>query len=516
MRANVCKAFFSTASRVCLTSATTSSELCAVAKLRRSLRDDPKAARLIETVPKRGYRLVATVSGIPEADDSKGKFRPVAFAILLIAVVSALLFGVTWIQNPGTVLTRQAPLLLPEKPSIAVLPFINLSGDRGQEYFVDGLTEDLITDLSQVSGLFVIARNSSFAYKGKQVSPGDLRQELGVGFFVEGSVRKLESSLRVNIKLIDTSTGGHLWAKRYDTDIDKVFDIQDQITDSIVTALSVKVTEIEKAYTDFKETYDRKSYDSFLKGWSEYQRKTPESFAKAIKHFENAVREDPAYGRALAALSAIYWEAYQKLWYRRLAISPRSLAWQRANEYLRRSMVAPTPLAHKVASSMLMTNRRFDEALAEAKRAIAIDANDPTGFIAMADILIFAGKPEKAEPLIQKAMRIDPKAKYAYLFTLGKVQLVKGQLQEAIATLEAVTQQQPDDRLVWMALISAYGLSGKAKQAEVALKALNQLQRKDKIVSFTIANAREHWPFKEKSDRARFLSGLRMAGVPEW
>ena len=490
----------------------------AIAKLRRSLHDDPKSPWLIETIPKKGYRIIAIVSESATTVTAARRpaYRTAGAALVVAAILLVVFFATTRSPGPISAPTTQTALPLPDKPSIAVLPFMNLSNDSSQAYFVDGLTEDLITDLSRVSGLFVIARNSSFAYKGRAVTPDELRKELGVQYLIEGSVRKIESQLRINIKLIDTESGGHLWAKRYDTEIDKVFDIQNEITDNIVSALSVNKTEIEKTYSDFQETYNRKSYDAFLKGWAEYRKGTPESFATAITHFETAVTEDPAYGRALAALAAVYWEGYQKLWYRRLGISPRSLAWQRANEYLDRSMVAPTPLAHMVASSMLLTNRRFDEALTEAKRAIAIDANDPTGFSAIADILISMGEPGKAEPLIRKAMRLDPKDKFAYLFILGKAQLVKGQLQEAISSLEMVTQKKPDNRLAWMVLISAYGLNGQTEQAGEALKILNELQRRDKIVSFTVANAREHWPFKKESDRYFYLDGLRKAGVPEW
>jgi len=490
----------------------------AIAKLRRSLQDDPKAPRLIETIPKRGYRIIASVSDLSPAAPRTipATWTQFALAALLLVSIVAVIVGINRTGEPEMAPTGQAALAIPEKPSIAVLPFINLSNDSSQEYFVDGLTEDLITDLSRVSGLFVIARNSSFAYKGKQVALEQLANELGVRYLVEGSARKIDSGLRLNIKLIDMHTGGNLWAQRYDSEIEHVFEIQNEVVARIVDALSVNVTEIERAYSDFQETHNRQSYDSFLKGWAEYQKHTPESFARAIEHFENAVAEDPGYGRAFAALAAIYWEAYQKLWYRRLGISPRSLAWQQANEYLSRSMVAPTPLAHKVASSMLLTNRRFDEALIEAKRAIAIDGNNPTGFSAMADIMISMGEPDRAEPLIRKAMRLDPRNKDAYLFILGKAALIRGEVAEAIASLETVTQNQPDDRLAWMVLISAYGLNGQANKAGEALGALNQLQRRDKIVSFTVANAREHWPFRDEKDRYYFLDGLRKAGVPEW
>jgi TolB-like protein/DNA-binding winged helix-turn-helix (wHTH) protein/thioredoxin-like negative regulator of GroEL len=490
----------------------------AIAKLRRSLHDDPKSPKLIETIPKRGYRIIAPVSEIQAQENVAtytSWFRPVTLVSILAAIVIIMISIKSW--SPATDIAPDKPvaLALPDKPSIAVLPFINMSNDSGQEYFVDGMTEDLITDLSRVSGLFVIARNSSFAYKGKKVTPRVLRKELGVQYIIEGSVRKLESRLRVNIQLIDTKTGGHLWAERYDVDIDNVFTIQDKMTEKIVSALSVNITEIEKAYAEFQETHKHSTYEAFLKGWAAYRLETPESFAEAIKHFESAVKEDPAYGRALAALAAVYWDAYQKLWYRRLGMSPRSLVWQRANEYLERSMVAPTPLAHKIASAMLMTNRRFDEATTEARRAIAIDTNDPLGYIALADILIYTGTPENAEPLVRKAMRLDPQDQNSYLFPLGKAQLVKGDVKGAISSLEQVTERQPDNRLAWMALISAYGTNGQSEEAGAAITTLNKLQRRDKLVSFTVANAREHWPFKTESDGDRLLDGLRKAGVPE-
>ena len=233
-------------------------------------------------------------------------------------------------------------------------------------------------------------------------------------------------------------------------------------------------------------------------------------------HFEKAVEEDPAYGRALAALSSIYWESYHKRWYRRLGVSPLSLAWQRANEYLEKSMVAPTPLAHKIASAMLVTNRRYDEAISEAERAIAIDSNDPLGYVALAEALIFTGSAEQAESLIQKAIRLDPQDPATYLAVLGKSQLIQGKFGDASLSLKRATQRNPDNRLAWMALISAYGLLGKTEEAGSAIRMLNNLQRRDKLVSFTVANAREHWPFKSKADQEQFLEGLRKAGVPKW
>jgi adenylate cyclase len=490
-----------------------------VAKLRRSLHDDPKSPKLIETIPKRGYRIVASINEPHSMGIGNGLFSlrwsiPVVAALTLIA---AVLLSMQFLTSGEVISTTESSLIpLPDKPSIAVLPFTNLSEDKEQEYFVDGMTEDLITDLSRVSALFVIARNSSFVYKGKQVDIKKIGRELGVRYIIEGSVRKIGTMLRINVQLIDADTGGHLWAERYDGEIENVFSLQDEILKKTVTALSVKLTGIEKNYASFQETHNPVAYQEFLKGWSSYRRETPEDFANAIRHFEKAVKEDPAYGRAYAALAAVYWESYRNRWHRRLGISPLSAVWQRVNEYLDKSMVAPTPVSHKVASAMLTTNRRYDDALIEAQRAIAIDPNDPLGYVAMAETLIFAGSPEKAEILILKAMRLDPNNPIPYLVIMGEAQLVKGAFTDAVTSMEQATRKNPDNRLAWMALISAYGSLGLQEKAQTALARLNELQNRDKLVSFTVANAREHWPFKTEIDRDRFLDGLHKAGVPEW
>lgn len=494
----------------------------AIAKLRRALHDDPRSARLIETIPKRGYRLLATVEVAadtigPEPATTGRRGRVLALATILLAAVAA---GVVMTQRSAEMETKppvhEAAFPLPDRPSITVLPFANMSDDATQDYFVDGLTEDLITDLSRISGLFVIARNSSFTYKGQQVDAQRIGRELGVRYVLTGSARKLGEKLRINVNLIDTGSGQHLWAERFDGIVEDIFAFQERITSKISDALSVQLTGSEQDYTTFQETHDPAAYEAFLKGWAAYRKETPQGFEAAIGHFRHASDLDPAYGRALAALAAVYWETYQKRWYRRLGISPVYKVWQLANEYLDRSMVEPSPLAHKIASEMLTTNRRFDEAVAEAKRAIAIDPNDPLGHVALAEVLSLSGSPEKADALIRKAMRMDPQVPQAYLFPLGKAQFGMGQVAEAADSLEQAFHHSPDNRLALMMLISAYGALGETDKATAAIETLKQLQQKDKLVSFTVANAREHWPFQREADRERLLDGLRKAGVPEW
>lgn len=488
-----------------------------VAKLRHSLQDNPKLPELIETIPKRGYRLIAPVSDAGPKKSYSVLLVTTALFLAAVITIALVLQSVRVKENElHSAQIENEVLPLPDKPSVAVLPFVNLSDDSNQEYFVDGVTEDLIIDLSRVSGLFVIARNSSFVYKNKSIDIKTVGNELGVQYVIEGSVRKLADKLRINVQLINVETGGHLWAEHFDGNIDDVFAFQNKIAEEIVNALSVTMTGTQKNYASFQETYSPEAYEAFLKGWAAYKKETPEDYAKAITNFEIAVNADPSYGRALAAMAAVYWETYRKRWHRRLGISPLSNAWQRANENLEKSMIAPTPIAHKVASAMLMTNRRYDEAFAEAKRAIAIDPNDPLGYIALAEVFMFTGLPAKAEELIYKAMRLDPQHRVPYLQTLGLAQLEKGDVANAVHTLEQATQGSPDNRLSWMALISAYGLNNQPDKANTALTVLAKLQHNDKLVSFTVAHAREHWPFKNESDRENFLDGLRRAGVAEW
>jgi TolB-like protein len=195
---------------------------------------------------------------------------------------------------------------LPDRPSIAVLPFVNMSGDPKQEYFSDGMTEDLITDLSKISGLMVIARNSTFPYKGKPVTIKQVAEELGVRYILEGSVRRAGHEIRINAQLVDAVGGHHLWAERYDGIIGKIFALQDQITQKIVSALTVKLTGSEKQIIAEKGTNNVEAYEEFLRGCLHYRRMTPDDLAKAVRSFKKAIELDPNYGRAYAALALAY------------------------------------------------------------------------------------------------------------------------------------------------------------------------------------------------------------------
>jgi adenylate cyclase len=242
-----------------------------------------------------------------------------AAAAAVAGVVAIAAGGAAWLRpwepKVETASIERMALPLPDKPSIAVLPFANMSDDPKQDYFADGMTDGVITALSQVAGLFVISRNSTFAYKGKNVRPKLVSEELGVRYVLEGSIQRAGEQLRINAQLIDALSGGHAWAGKFDGSLADVFALEDKVTQSVADALRVKLTDAERLALGEQETSVPAAYDAFLRGWEHYRRTTPEDLAKAIPHFEEALRLDPNYTRADAALALVYTVAYDRKWW---------------------------------------------------------------------------------------------------------------------------------------------------------------------------------------------------------
>jgi TolB-like protein/class 3 adenylate cyclase len=451
--------------------------------------------------------------GDHKASSGQWKQSGIIAAVLLIIATASFY----WIKPPNSedefVPAKQAVAPLPDKPSIAVLPFTNMSTDAEQEYFADGMTEDLITDLSKISGLFVISRNSVFTYKGQAVKIPEVARELGVRYVMEGSVRRAGNQVRVNAQLIDATTGGHIWAERYDGTYEDIFSLQDKITSKIVASLAVKLTQGEQYQIAQKETDNTEAYDTFLKGWEQYLKQTPESFRQALSLFKKATELDPGYSRAYAALSLTLWQGWKRYWHNNMGyIGPHDIRFE-AEEYLARAMEEPTPLALQISTAMLAQWGRHDEAVAEGERAIATDPNSADGYVALAGALNLAGYPDKALPLMEKAVRLNPHYPTSYLYELGLARYSMEQYDEAAVVLERAEILNPDDRWSSRLLIATLGQLNRTKEAVAIIDRIEGNWRGFDPLS--VRGVAFWYPFKEPADVKRLADGLRKAGVPD-
>jgi TolB-like protein/class 3 adenylate cyclase/lipoprotein NlpI len=397
---------------------------------------------------------------------------------------------------------------LPDKPSIAVLPFVNMSDDAKQEYFSDGMTEDLITDLSKLSGLLVIARNSTFSYKGKPVKVKQVAEELGVRYVLEGSVRRAGDEVRINAQLVDALTGHHLWAERYDGKIDRIFALQDRITQKIVSALAVKLTGSEKELVVQRGTDNVAAHDEFLKGWGHYLRLTPTDFEKAAASFKKAIELDPNYGRAYAALALVHWTGgTQPVLVRGLEMQLRE-ARLRSREYLQKAMRQPTSIAYNVSSQMYLLRRQHKEAISELERALSLYPNDPSCHQSMGFTLSMAGRPRDAIEYVNRGMRLDPNNPSRYLALLGLAHFCMGELQEAANLSAKALRLNPEN--VWMGVQVAafYGLLGRDREARAALETVRK-----KLWVGNLETQMYFLPFRDRAVADRYAEGLLKAGV---
>ena len=402
---------------------------------------------------------------------------------------------------------------LPQKPSIAVLSFANLSDDPQQAYFADGIAEDLMTDLSRLSGLFVVSRNSAFSYKGKNVDLRQVARELGVRYIVEGSVRRSDDRVRINVQLIDATTGGHQWAERYDGSQADLFALQDKVTKAVVAALALQLTTGEQVALNKHETSVPDAYDAFLRGWEHYQRTTPADFAKAIPFFERAIELDPDYGRAQAALAMVYFRSYDQGWAGSLGMSGENV-FRKARDYLNLAKARPTSTSHQVAGNISRDRGWYDDAIKEFEAAIALDPSNSWSYAYLAYALIWADRPAEAMKQIETAMRLDPHYPPIFVFYQGVSQFVIEKYDEAAKTLEKAAALNPDDPWPQLFLAAAYGKGGRIDDAAAVVAAHNAVRVKQGGLPLVTAELqRLEKPLKVPKS-SNLLDGLIRAGVP--
>jgi adenylate cyclase len=437
----------------------------------------------------------------------------VSMAGLAIIVAALMLVQHHSLSPPapsGSIPLPQTPALaLPDKPSIVVLPFANMSGDRDQEYFSDGITEDLTSDLSRLPGLFVIARNSAFAYKGKPVNLQDVSRELGVRYALEGSVRKADNRVRITAQLVDATTDYQIWGDRYDRPLEDIFALQDEIVQQIITNLKVKVLQAELARVSRIATNNLTAYDSFLRGGELLRRVVYETNKEANRQarqmFDRAIELDSQYGAAYAALSATYFND----WFFQWDIDPaQSLG--RALEVGQRAVTSDDslPAAHSVLSTVYLWRKQHDRAAAEAERTIDLDANSAEGYDALGNVLAFAGRPLEAMPLFNKAMRLDPRNRALYLNHLGFAYRVADRCEEALIPLKEAIALTPDNYLLHIFLAGCYVELGQQKEAHGEAVEAMRLNP-----NYSLEWASRNVPFKDLAARDRFFAVQRKAGL---
>ena len=390
--------------------------------------------------------------------------------------------------------------------SIAVLPFTNMSGDAEQEYFSDGISEDIITDLSKIAGLIVIARNSSFTYKGRSVDVRAVGRELGVRSVLEGSIRRVGQRVRITAQLIDAESGGHLWGDRYDRDLTDIFEVQDDVTHRIVDALKVTLSPAEKARLAENEPSNIDAYDYFLRGREIMlgKEKNQTTFEAAIRFLRKALTLDPNYSQAYACLAFAHIFDYQNRW----SDNPDN-SLQLAKRYAQQAVEkdANEPLAHCVTGLAALFERDVDCAKTEVDLALQLNPNMAIAHNLLGNIRIYSGQPLEAVPAIEHAMRLDPAFRHQSLHFLGTAYLFAEKYETAAALLRERIMLVPETDFSRVALASALGHLG---QVDEARRMWAELKKVNPKYSFNEYIGRR--PLRAE-DADRLASGLAKAGL---
>ncbi|MDW6024336.1 adenylate/guanylate cyclase domain-containing protein [Mesorhizobium sp. BAC0120] len=414
----------------------------------------------------------------------------------------------SWSPDGDAVVTSEvagnAPQPPQSKPSIAVLPFDNMSGDPEQGYFADGITEDIITDLSKVSGLFVIARNSSFAYKGLAPDVRKVSRELGVRYVLEGSVRRAAGRVRINAQMIDGTTGGHLWAERYDRDLEDVFAVQDEVTRTIVEALKVKLTAEEEARRESRSKIDPQAYDLLVRARQTLLQLRPEAAVEARRMLERAIEIDPGLALAYARLSIISFAEYANQWNNATAEN-----MTRALELARQAIALDDtePQGYTSLAITLSWMRRLDEAEQAAERAVALAPNLADAYTGLGNIRDFQGRHEEAVALYTRAFRLDPQFDMSLHF-MGRALLALGRFDEAEIAFKRRLTLTPRSDMSRFYLACLYGLTGRYEEARRFWQETLEVNPK-----FSVDHLRRALPYKDPALFDRLVKGLRDAGV---
>jgi TolB-like protein/tetratricopeptide (TPR) repeat protein len=451
---------------------------------RKAVGDSGRDQNLIRTVPRKGVRFVGDVRA--QSRDDEYAHAPGAL--------------------PDEIHEPPPPLPLSDRPAIAVLPFVNMSGDPEQEYFSDGISEDIITALSKLRWFFVIARNSSFNYKGKAVNIKQVAEELGVRYVLEGSVRRVGDRVRITAQLNDVATGSHVWAERYDSDCTDVFAVQDEITEAIVASIEPQLYAAENFRAQCKPPDSMDAWELVMRALSHYARVALQDIVVAQTLLQKAIAIDPNYGKALGVLAATHMCCVNMGWSNASTTVP--IAERAALAAIRTD--SEDPWAHHALGCVYLFTRRFDDSLAEFELALSLNPNFALaqGYYGLA--LSCCGRWQEATEAARRALRLSPRDPFAVVYygVAALAQFVGRNYEEAMRLARTAIRLHRDFAFGHRVLTCAAAM---AAQVEVATAALRELRRAQPNISLDWV-ARE-MPIKEAADRAHFLEACRRAGL---
>ena len=465
---------------------------------------------------------------LPRAAPRKTTRRLIIAGAAALTVVVAMA-GVYWFRTSsgaveGPPLAGVAPPP-PRDDSIAVLPFVDLGGEANSELIVEGVFDDLITDLSKLSELTVLAANSVNGYRGRDVAPLAVANDLAVRYVLEGSVRRIAEDLRINVRLIDSREGKNAWAQSYEGPVTDVFKFQDNMVENIVSSLAIKVSEAERGRVLARETASVPAYEAFRRGQAALLLKTPENLPVALAAFREAITIDPAYNQAYAGMGQVYWNAWVWGWDSSLNETEDTTPGI-ARQYLDRALERPTATAYQLASDISLYARKFDDSLDFARLAVEFAPSDPASHMVMAEALIYGGRPGEAIPWIEAANRLGRDASKQpppyNAWVLGMAFFGEDMYPEAIALFDDALARNPRDygpgaplaAAHWRLAEAATGDAAEAEEHRAGAKAAFDAYLKG-TPDATIEQIKVYWPFRDVEDEERLTVPLRALGLPE-
>lgn len=442
-----------------------------IAKLRKVLNDDPRHPQYIETISKKGYRLIAPVSVEDRHHKNENRhinhnqptstYKRYWWQIGIAVLVLAAIFTYVNLQR-GSGHRNALPNRTVYQPTIVILPFTNLSNDPNQDYFSDGMTNDITTALSKLSGLNVISHSSTTGYRN---SPRDVKQianSLNVRYVLEGSIRRKDKRLRINTHLIDASSNIYLWSEKYDREIRNVFDVQDDITNNIVNALSIKLTEEEKRRVSKKYTVSLEAYDDFLRGQALYFHHNQKDNLLARHYYQQAIDRDNTFARAYSAMALTYTAEHRNNW-SNILDTPLPEALRLAQKGV--AIDPELPQAYWVLAYVQLFRHDYQKAKLAATRALELNPNFADSYLTLAICNIHFGSPDEAVRLIRKAMLLNPAYPAAYASILGQAYFIMGQYELSVSMLRVAVERNINLLTPHVFLITALNKLGRSDEA---------------------------------------------------